>query len=286
MLRDPARRPLAGAAREGFDVVFYDQRGAGFSSRLDLRREAPYTVAGHVSDLEQIRVRMGADRMVLAGHGWGASLAVAYALEHRDRVEAMMLLSPNPLWYPAWEEFVSPSARARLSDIQASTMALLQRPTPRLLIGRLTASTSRAAAHGLVQDWEADQWWTRMTQESWRLGQPKHTCSEPPTVRVPQPEGLGFFAHSYTLSDALRAPDRRRELGALAVPVLILRGLCDWVTPGVAGEYLEHLPGAIYVPVPGAGHLLWLDMVSLQEQVVADFLAGRPVPMALFTPRR
>ena len=53
----------------------------------------------------------------------------------------------------------------------------------------------------------------------------------------------------------------------------------------VANEYLEVLPGAQYVAVPGAGHLAWLEMAGLQEQVVADFLAGRPIPLAFFNPR-
>lgn len=286
MLRDPAFRPLSAAVREGFEVVFYDQRGAGFSGRLDLRHEGPYTVARHVADLEEVRGRLGAEKLILAGHGWGASLAAAYLLDHPDRVEKMILLSPGPVWYPAWEDHVAATARARLSEVQASALALLQRPPPRLVLGRLTASTSRAAAHGLVADWEADQWWSESLRESWRLGQPRPTCSDTPPARVPMPEGVGFFAHSYTLADALRLPDRRDELRALPVPVVVLRGLCDWVTSEVANEYLDLLPDAQYVAVPGAGHQIWLDAVMLQDQVVADFLAGRPLPLSFFRPGR
>lgn len=285
MIRDDAPRPLRSAAEEGFTVVFYDQRGAGLSDRYDLRRGGPYTVAGHVADLEEMRTILGAERLILAGHGWGASLAAEYLLAHPDRVERMILFSPAPLWYPAWEDFVAPSARARISEVQASALALLERPTPRLVVGRLTASASRSAAHGLVPDWEADQWWTDATREAWRLGQPKPTCTDRPPGGFPPLEGLGYFAYSYTVDDALARPDPRPALGTMDIPVLLMRGLCDWVTSEVANEYLEVLPGAQYVAVPGAGHVIWLEMVDLQEQVVADFLAGRPVPLAFFNPR-
>jgi hypothetical protein len=54
----------------------------------------------------------------------------------------------------------------------ASALAVLEKPSIRLVLGRLTAITSRSAAHTLVQDWEADEWWTTITRESIRLRQP------------------------------------------------------------------------------------------------------------------
>ena len=55
-------------AGDGYDVWVYDQVGTGRSSRLaDPRR---YDIAREVADLEAIRGRIGADRMVLIGHSW------------------------------------------------------------------------------------------------------------------------------------------------------------------------------------------------------------------------
>ncbi len=77
-------------------VYYYDQRGSGFSGRHDLRRDAPYTVADHVADLEAIREHLGADRIVPVGHRRGATLAVQYLLSHPERVERLVALSPAP----------------------------------------------------------------------------------------------------------------------------------------------------------------------------------------------
>jgi len=279
-------RPLDFLSRQGYPVYYYDQRGSGFSSRLDLARGEEYSVALHVSDLETVREALGAERIIPVGHGWGATLASHYLAAHPDRVERMILLSPAPAWYPAFPDMVDPAARARITEVQASALALLERPPLRLVLGRLTASTSSRAAHALIPDWEADQWWTRATAEGWRLGQPNMTCSTDPARGLPPLSGLGFFAHSYTLADALRSPDPRPVLGKVDVPALVLRGLCDHIRWDVAYQYLGVLPDSRLVSLPAGGHLLWLEQEELMERVMTPFLEGEVVPLSYYHPDR
>lgn len=68
---------LDGVAR----VIRFDPRGCGRSSRTP-----PYTVATCVADLEAIRRHYGIERWVVAGHSWGADLALIYALHEPGRV--------------------------------------------------------------------------------------------------------------------------------------------------------------------------------------------------------
>ena len=277
--------PLDFASQLGHDVYYYDQRGAGFSDRLDLREAKPYTLAQHVQDLEDIRIRLGAERLVLAGHGWGATLAANYMAAHPTHVEKALLLSPAPLWYRDQPEFVDPSARARLDDVEASALALLQRPPLRMVIGRLTATTSVRAAHTLVADWEADQWWTQGTRRAMQLGQPRMTCRDDPTWGLPALEGLGYFAYSYTIADALAQPDPAPALATNETPALIVRGLCDFVDGRVAQRYLNTLPGSLYVAIPGAGHLIWTEQQALFERVASAYLLDQEVPLVFYHPR-
>jgi proline iminopeptidase len=278
VLAGAARRPYDALAALGVDVYYYDQRGAGWSSRNDLRREAPYSVAMHVADLEAARQRIGADRIVLAGTGWGAALALQYLLAHPTRVERLILESPAALWPAARPELIPAAARARITDVQASALAALERPPLRLLLGRMMADVSRPAAHAFIEDWEADQWWTRLLTESWRLGQPALTCRDDPAQSSPPLRGAGFFAHSYTIADAARLPDPRPALRAQLVDALVIRGACDYVDPRVSAEYLEVLPGARAVAITGAGHHVWREQPGRFEAVVAAFLRGQPVP--------
>lgn len=277
-------RPFDVLAEEGHDVYYYDQVGAGLSGRIDLGKDPAYTVDRHVQDLEAIRRALGAAQLMLVGEGWGATLAVQYLITHRDQVAGMVLESPAPIWYPAWPSFVEAAARARMTDVEASALALLQRPTPRLAIGRMVSDFNSRVAHEMVEDWEADQWWTRYQNEALRSGQPKVSCaSATPEILLPL-TGLGFFAYSYTVRDAFRLPDPRQELKGIDVPAVIVRGSCDYIDWRVSYEYLASMKNARYVAIPAAGHLVWLDQRSLHDDVLRAFIRGEPLPLEFYDP--
>jgi proline iminopeptidase len=273
-LAEATARPFDTLAVLGRDVYYLDQRGAGYSSRLDLRRAAPYSVAGHVADLESARDQIGAEQVVLAATGWGATLAVQYLLAHPGRVAALLLESPGPLWPAEWPALIPATARARLTDVEASLYAAAQRPPLRLALGRMMADFSRAAAHQFIRDDEADAWWARSLVTAWSLGQPRLSCHDDPTRHLPSVRGAGFFAHSYTLADAARLPDPRETLRALDVPVLVLvlRGACEFVDERISAEYARELRRVRLLAVPDAGHDVWRDQPAMFRASVAAFL--------------
>jgi proline iminopeptidase len=74
---------------ERFHAVLFDQRGAG-RSRPKGRREAN-TLPHLVADMEMIREKFGIERWMVVGGSWGATLALAYAQAHPDRVTGIVL---------------------------------------------------------------------------------------------------------------------------------------------------------------------------------------------------
>src|SRR5579859_3232078 len=74
---------------ERFHAVLFDQRGCG-KSRPKGSREAN-TLPHLIADLELIRKRFGFERWILVGGSWGATLALAYAQTHPDRVSGIVL---------------------------------------------------------------------------------------------------------------------------------------------------------------------------------------------------
>jgi proline iminopeptidase len=74
---------------ERFHAVLFDQRGAG-RSRPQGRREHN-TLAHLIADLELIREKFGFTRWLVVGGSWGATLALAYAEAHPDRVTGIVL---------------------------------------------------------------------------------------------------------------------------------------------------------------------------------------------------
>jgi proline iminopeptidase len=74
---------------ERFHAVLFDQRGAG-RSRPKGRREAN-TLPHLIADMELIREKLNITRWMVVGGSWGATLALAYAQSHPDRVSGIVL---------------------------------------------------------------------------------------------------------------------------------------------------------------------------------------------------
>lgn len=78
-LFDPAR----------FRTLFFDQRGAGRSTpRAGLHAN---TTAHLIADMERLRVHFGVEKWLVVGGSWGATLALAYAVAHPERVTGLVL---------------------------------------------------------------------------------------------------------------------------------------------------------------------------------------------------
>lgn len=69
-------------------VVLYDCRGHGSSSR-----PKSYTLRDHVEDLAALLDHMGFERAHVIGHSMGSFIAQAFALDHPDRCDRLVLIS-------------------------------------------------------------------------------------------------------------------------------------------------------------------------------------------------
>jgi proline iminopeptidase len=74
---------------ERFHAVLFDQRGAGRSRPKGHREDN--TLPHLIADMEMIREKFGISRWMIVGGSWGATLALAYAQAHPDRVTGIVL---------------------------------------------------------------------------------------------------------------------------------------------------------------------------------------------------
>jgi len=63
-------------------------------------------------------------------------------------------------------------------------------------------------------------------------------------------------------------------LATIDIPVLILRGECDYCVPEIADRWAAVLPSSTLVHVEDAGHLLWLEKPDVLAEVGGAFLSG------------
>jgi proline iminopeptidase len=74
---------------ERFHTVLFDQRGCGRSRPKGGRDHN--TLSHLIADMEAIRDKFGFEKWMVVGGSWGATLALAYAQAHPDRVSGLVL---------------------------------------------------------------------------------------------------------------------------------------------------------------------------------------------------
>jgi proline iminopeptidase len=110
-------------------IIGFDQRGCGRSRPLindALDSLSINTTQTLIADIEALREHLNVDRWLVSGVSWGCTLALAYALEHRQRVTKLVLtavtttsreevdwltMKMGRVFPEAWERFVDASGR-------------------------------------------------------------------------------------------------------------------------------------------------------------------------------
>lgn len=82
-------RPIVPALSARFRVIAVDLPGFGESDR----REGDYSPQALSDVLAEILDRKGIARADVVGHSWGSSVALAFALRHRDRLDRLVVIS-------------------------------------------------------------------------------------------------------------------------------------------------------------------------------------------------
>jgi proline iminopeptidase len=135
------------ALRRFFDpqryrIILFDQRGCGRSTPHGALHAN--TTAHLVEDIERIRETLGVDKWVVFGGSWGATLALAYARAHADRIHGLILRGvflcsqgeldwfyrkgANTLFPDAWERFVAPLSADEREDVVRAYYERLSEP--------------------------------------------------------------------------------------------------------------------------------------------------------------
>ena len=260
--------------RDGFDVYVYDEVGSGRSSRLDDPRD--YTLGRDVSDLEAIRQKIGAEKVVLIGHSYGGVLAAAYAASHGEHVSKMVLSSPGD---PS-PSVGGASMLGRLSTREKLGVYTLLLP-PRPMLAYALLQVNPEAARAFAGDSEMD---ARQDRVYNRTRPALHCEGEPPGPKL---HGLGFYANQYPQS-AARSPheDFLPALARRDMPTLITKGSCDYLSWSSAVDYLRTLSDARLVYLRGAGHNAYQDMPERYMAVVRTFLKEQRLPQEPYTGER
>ncbi|GAC1389405.1 MAG: prolyl aminopeptidase [Variovorax sp.] len=210
-----------------FRVICPDQRGAGRSTPAGSLR--CNTTEHLLADLRALRAALGVPRWLVVGGSWGATLALAHALDAPDAIAGLLLRS---------------TFLGRAEDIDA-----FFRNAPQALAGRWRTlpEAGDAQARDLAQAWAA---WERTMS-----GLP---CEPPPAGPALAALVARYRIQSHYLRHGcwLQGPDLLERCGAIAgVPTLLLHGTADRIcAPDGARALHARMPSSALAWATGAGH--------------------------------
>jgi pimeloyl-ACP methyl ester carboxylesterase len=272
-LRGFDRDFFAGFAHAGFDVVIYDQFGAG---RSPLGDPGTYTHENNVKDLAAVLARVNKPT-VLVGQSYGATL-VTSALARDDvrrRVSHVVLSEPGRL----------PGAAVSVSRAMAekTTRAPDATDTPgRAVIAKIAAPRALLATllprgNGLAPQEELVNLYTQDVQHL--LVSPGFCKGDTALLDTFRAGRFNLVANVAINHDALGAPTP--DLRKLAAPVLLLLGECSYIPRGLAMDYFGVYTIARSQAIPGVGHILWGNAKgqALTRDAIVRFVDGAPAAL-------
>ena len=240
---------------ERFQAVLFDQRGAG-RSRPKGRREGN-TLPHLIADMETIREQFGFARWMIVGGSWGATLALAYAEAHPQRVSGIVLratfLGTRRELDGAFGD-VLPRFYPGLADDFLSVLSTDERVRPLDAYWRRILDTDPGVHGPAARAWNDTE---RILSEH----APSRVRLDPgPLNSTGALPSTPFMEAHYFQNDCFMRPDQLlAEAGQLAgIPGIIVQGRYDLLCPPSTSHALAAAwPTSEIRFVEGAGHQLY-----------------------------
>jgi proline iminopeptidase len=256
----PHHRRLFDPAR--YNVLLFDQRGAGRSTPLGSLRAN--TTPHLLGDIERLRALVGAERWLVFGGSWGATLGLAYAEAHPERVEALILRGVFTGRRSEIDWFYRRGASLMFPDHWADFVAPLdeaERADPVAAYNRRLADSDAAVRNRAAAAWSG--WERRLVAlRGGAAGRPG--TAGPTTVAFAAIENH-YVHHALWLEEGRLLGEAGRLAG---IPGVIVQGRWDVVTPAATSHALAKAwPDADLRVVEGAGHAF--SEAGVVEELVA-----------------
>ncbi|MBY4891942.1 alpha/beta hydrolase [Rhodobacteraceae bacterium N5(2021)] len=245
------------ALSDDYRIVYYDQRGAGLSQRVESDH---LTLEGHVTELAGVIDHVSPHaNPVLIGHSWGAILATSYLGRYPERIAGVVLIEPG---------FLNAAGRERWEERSRDYMS-------GLTYWREAVLTGFRAQHVDGPDLSAP--------DDFLIGHMVDVFVNHP--HNPYHCGQGYTAPSWRFgaasSDILEAisprdlDDIAERAADFSGHVMLMAGACNsWTGPELQRLHQSHFNDAEVVVVNDAGHNVIWDNPGVSLTAIRGFLSG------------
>ncbi|HET7119880.1 MAG TPA: proline iminopeptidase-family hydrolase [Solirubrobacterales bacterium] len=233
--------PLTKLARDGVQVVMYDQLGGGRSSRPD--HDDLFTLEHFVREFEELVAAMDLGRVHLLGQSWGGMLTLQCAIDCPQLLKTLFICDTAASVRRAAEgyEEVLEAVPAELRDEVLETQELdADTPASRALLELYASRVRRAFPFDL-----------------------ERSCQEFLAHVVPKLEDLGrpyqvmWGPNEFTPTGPLLEWDVSDRLAEIETPAIAICGAHDEVVPSCTQEIAEGIPGAQCLILGQSSHMIF-----------------------------
>ncbi|HWD54540.1 MAG TPA: alpha/beta hydrolase [Acidimicrobiales bacterium] len=229
---------------EGFQVIRFDNRDVGRSTKLD---GVDYALSDMCADAVAVLDTVGVDRAHVMGCSMGGMIVQRLAIDHADRLLSMTSV-------------MSRTGEAGYGDSSEEALAVLMAPPAESREAYIANHVAALHIYGSKPEWLDDG------VNAARAAAAYDRCF--------CPKGIGrqmrAVGHDGSRTDALRAID---------LPTLVIHGSRDTlIAPSGGRRTAEVIPGARYHEIEGMGHdyppAVWREWVATWSGFVTERVAA------------
>lgn len=237
--------PLVKRLGDRYRIVTLDLPGHGLTGGTP---DKDYGADGMMDAVDVVAAKLGLDHFILGGNSMGGWVAWRYALDHPDRIDALLLLDAAGMPLRKGEKRPESNIGFRILEYPFGRWLATQ-ITPRMLVEEsLRGSVEKQA---IIDDAMIDRYWE--------------------LLRFP-----GNREATVLRARMDREPAITARIGAITAPTLILFGKKDRVINATAAQsFHERIAGSEVVLLDGIGHLPMEEAPHATATAIADFLTRR-----------
>ena len=210
--------------RDRFHIVALDVRGHGESAWSP---SGAYTYRDQAGDLAAFADRLGLGQFILLGTSMGGIIAMTYAMEHGERLRALVLNDIGPE-VEHGSQRITQMVGSRPDEFATLDDAMAYRRAASPLIAGRSAADQRELALGVLRQRPDGEW-------GWKM--------DPAYIRQRVERGAPV------------RPNLWSTLARLACPTLVVWGTdSDVLSEAQARRMVETLPKGELLAIPGVGH--------------------------------
>lgn len=236
-------------------VVYVDTRHSGESSGPE--RGDQYTLAHFVSDIEGLRLHLGAPQVFLAGHSAGGHQVLAYGIRYSENLLGIICI-----------DGIAAQDEARATEMLARMEARRSHPFFAARPGFVDTAVRMLGGQDTTP---------RTTDEVFAAIGPFYFHDPAIAAGVFATMEIDEQVQGYARESGFQRDNLLEDLHRISVPTLVIAGdddfICDPVTQ--AARIAARVPDSTLEVIPDCGHVPWIEQPDAFDRVCDGWLRAR-----------